>query len=525
MDDAATARQRYGQDTGAQQRELSGALRLPAIEARNAAERASHVDRLVAQVLEIARQYRQALHPISTGRNWGYGTALPARSGCVLLDLGTLCQLEVDPELGVASVEPGVTQEQLAQHLKDKGLPFLVPVTGAGPRCSLLSNALERGYGVTPVTDHYAAVTNLEAVMADGSRFRSALREAAGPELARLFKWGLGPHGQGLFTQSGMGVVTRLSIALARRPDAIQACLFSIPDDARLERTVEAMRALLQRLPGLIGAINLMNRHRVLSMSAPYPWTELDPQGLIPPEVLLRLGRQYQVQAWTGFCTLYGTRATVAAARAELRRALGPLASRLLFVTPDRAAFLARATARLPSWANGLKRLTQTLRSSLELVAGQPNETALPLAYWRNRRAAPQDVPREPHAHGCGLLWYAPLVPMRGQDARRYADMVHEVARAHGVEPLITFTTLGERVFDSTVPILFDRDNPEATARAQACAAQLLRRGQALGFFPYRLGIQAMADLRELAPEACAWHRRLRSTWDPEDLLAPDRYC
>ena len=36
-----------------------------------------------------------------------------------------------------------------------------MPVTGAGPNCSLLANALERGYGITPPTDHFGAVTRL----------------------------------------------------------------------------------------------------------------------------------------------------------------------------------------------------------------------------------------------------------------------------------------------------------------------------------------------------------------------------
>ena len=42
--------------------------------------------------------------------------------------------------------------------------------------------------------------------------YRTALRETGGDELARLFKWGIGPYATGLFTQSGFGIVTRMSI-------------------------------------------------------------------------------------------------------------------------------------------------------------------------------------------------------------------------------------------------------------------------------------------------------------------------
>ena len=41
--------------------------------------------------------------------------------------------IELDEELGTLTVEPGVTQEQLARYLDEHDLPFLVPVTGGGP--------------------------------------------------------------------------------------------------------------------------------------------------------------------------------------------------------------------------------------------------------------------------------------------------------------------------------------------------------------------------------------------------------
>jgi FAD/FMN-containing dehydrogenase len=425
----------------------------------------------------------------------------------------------------VVTLEPGVTQADLAQYLSERGHDFLVPVTGAGPTCSVLANALERGYGVTPHTDHFAAVTALEVVLADGEVHRGMLDEAGGPALARLFRWGLGPYVNGLFTQSGLGIVTEGSIALARRPERVAVGLFSLPDDARLEAAVRAIRAAMQTLAPTLGAINLMNQHRVLSMSAPYPWAELDPQGLIPPDTIARLGRQYQVMPWTGFATLYGSARMVAAAQHELKRLLRGTATRLMFVTPGRADTLARLARWIPGPAGaGLQKLTQSLRSSLELVRGTPNETALPLAYWRHRAPPPAGPARHPAADGCGLIWYAPLVPMRPEMARDYVKLVHRVTRAHGMEPLITFTTLGDRLFDSTVPLVFDRGDPEATQRARACWSDLLAQGREIGCFPYRFPIDGMAELRRRAPRSTALVRRLHEAIDPRDPIAPGRY-
>lgn len=507
--DAAT--RAYGSDTGAARRTLAGALRI-----RAAAT--------LPEVMRIASRYQVSVYPISTGNNWGYGSALPARDGCVLLDLSGLQMiLNFDAELGVVTLEPGVTQQMLADFLQSGDYPFLVPVTGAGPHCSIVGNALERGYGITPHADHFAAVTDLHAVLADGSVYHSALHEAGGAELARLFKWGIGPYSAGLFTQSGFGIVTRMSIVLARRPEATQACLFQLRDDALLEPAVQAVRTLLSSLPGVLGGINLMNRHRVLAMTVPAP--AADANGRISQEHIEQLARANQVAPWTGFASLYGTTRTVAAARREMRQHLGGIASRMLFVTPARAETLHRLAARVPgNLGTRLQRMTQTLSRGLELVAGQPNETALALAYWRRSNGTPGAAPLNPARDGCGLLWYSPLVPMRAQRVRAYVDMVQRITERHGVEPLITLTSLNDRLFDSTVPLLFDRQQAAAVAAAQSCHHALLEEGRAQGWFPYRVGVDQMAWLAGLQDDARAFHTRLQRTLDPHGLLAPGRY-
>lgn len=508
-----TALQSYLQDTSGSQRAVPAVLCIE-----------SEVQ--LQAVLRIANQSHTPVHPISTGRNWGYGTALPTRSGSVLLDLSSMARIvHFDAELGVVTVEPGVTQGMLAGFLDTAGHPFLVPVTGAGPHCSLLANALERGYGVTPHTDHFAAVTDLKAVLPDGSLYRTALHEAGGEELARLFKWGLGPYSTGLFTQSGFGVVTQISIVLARRPSCVKACLFSLKQDELLEPAVLAVRSVLARVPGVLGGLNLMNQHRVLSMSAPYPKDRATtPQGLMTPELLRELGQQYQVLPWTGFATLYGSDRMVAAAQKEIRAALKPVASRLMFISPQRAAQLAKLSQWIPGTrGKGLQSLTATLAKSLELVQGRPNETALPLAYWRGSLHRESGV-LNPGIDGCGLTWYAPLVPMRPDDVRRFVQMVHRITPQYGIEPLITLTTLSDRLFDSTVPLLFDRSQPASVEAAAACYQALLHSGKEQGWFPYRVGIDAMPSLLSMQEHAPVFHERLRKNLDPHDILAPGRY-
>lgn len=502
----------YSADTSGLVRKVPAALRI-------------ETEPLLQAVLRVAQHHRVAVYPLSTGRNWGYGTALPARDGSVLLDLSRMNRiLDFDPELGIITVEPGVTQGMLADFLNQGGHDFLVPVTDAGPTCSLLANALERGFGVTPYTDHFGAVTDLQAVLADGSLYRTALHDAGAEELARLFKWGIGPYSAGLFSQSGFGVVTRLSIVLARRPACIKVCLFRLAHDDLLEPAVLAVRSVLARLPGTVGSIHLMNQHRGLGVSAPYPHERVGANGVLAPEVVSSLGRHYQIFPWTGFATLYGTQRMVAAAQKEMHIALSAVASRLIFVTPQRARQLARWAHWLPGTrGRTLQEWTAALVRSLDLVAGQPNETGLPLAYWRSGQR-PAHGALNPAADGCGLTWYAPLVPMRPGDVRDFVRMVHDITPRYGIEPIITLTSLSDRLFDSTVPLLFDRNDRAATAAAAACFDDLLYSGKARGWFPYRVGIDAMPALMDMQDSARSFHERLRRSLDPHDILAPGRY-
>ena len=365
----------------------------------------------IPEIVRIARAHGVALYPISTGHNWGYGTALPVRDDAVIVDLSRLVRIDFDPEMGIVTVEPGVTQGMLAEFLARGGHPFLTPVHGGGPSCSILGNALERGYGITPHTDHFGAVLALEAILADGSTYRSPLVELSGAGGGPAFKWGIGPFVDGLFAQSGFGIVTRVSIALARTPERVRAVLFGLTDE-RFAEGLTAIRDVLRRLPGIVGGVNLMNAHRILAMAAPYPRESIGPDGLIPAGVIARLAARHRVHAWTGFATLYGSKRVVRAAQADIAAVAAP----------------ARASVRLRGPGGPLPRQSRSpppgtpirrLRPQARVAAIGPRDragatepdgaAARVLAKWSLTRVR---RPLDPARDGCGIIWYAPLVPM-----------------------------------------------------------------------------------------------------------------
>ncbi len=481
----------------------------------------------VQQLVGIARQYAVALYPISTGNNWGYGSALPAVDGCLLVDLSSLNRIvHFDPELATVTLEPGVTQGMLFEFLAQQPERFLVPTTGAGPHCSLVGNALERGYGITPVADHFAAVQSVEAVLGTGELYQGPLDGLGANTVERCFKWGLGPYVDGLFGQFGAGIVTRMTFQLAPVPAKMQAFYFWLDADSGLDGAVTAVRELQHRLPGIVGSVNLMNARRLLSMMVAYPRDQVPPGAVMPDALVADLARENRVSAWMGFGALYGEAPVVAGARRVVRQRLKGVADRSLFVSPATVARVRPWAERLPfAWGRKLADLAGTLDQSLRLVAGEPSDIALPLAYWRLGGDRPGGATLSPAEDGTGLLWYAPLVPMQPAAVAAYRGMVERVCTAHGIEPLVTFTSLSPRCFDSTVPILFDPEEPGARERAHACFDALFAEGKALGFVPYRLNVEAQRSAIDYDSTYWRLVGRIKQALDPDNLIAPGRYA
>ena len=72
----------------------------------------------VQECVRAAARLGVPIYPLSTGKNWGYGSSAPTADAC-LLELGRLNRiLEFNEELAYVIVEPGVTQQQLFDFLQ-----------------------------------------------------------------------------------------------------------------------------------------------------------------------------------------------------------------------------------------------------------------------------------------------------------------------------------------------------------------------------------------------------------------------
>jgi 4-cresol dehydrogenase (hydroxylating) flavoprotein subunit len=469
-----------------------------------------------------------SIYPISTGNNWGYGSALSTIAGSVILDLGNLTHIQVnDSQAGLLTVEPGVTQQMLRDKLDELGLPFMVPVTGAGPSCSLLANALERGYGITPYTDHFAAVNSIKGFLPQGQRYQSALSDldASGSDAVdKTFKWKLGPYLDGLFTQSNLAIATEVTLRLKRNPAAFDSFYLQFNDDSDFDAICVIVRELLQRLEGVLGSVNIMDRRRVLSMMIENPNGPGSHQNMSNEQISC-LAKKHQVPSWTVVGTLYGEPGIVKAGRLVVKE-IARDADRVI-LSESMLIRLGKLSAKMIPHRvfDPIRKMLSSLDKGVAIMKGVPNQVALPLAYWRNPYTTADDSKTlNPATDQCGLLWYAPLVKFESESMAALVKLVRETCPKYGIEPMITFTSLRHDTVDSTIPIVFNRQDESAKISAHECVQDLVESGLKLGLIPYRLNILQQQSLLDGNTTSWQWVRQIKLASDPNHILSPSRY-
>ncbi len=475
----------------------------------------------VQECLRIANRHRVTIYPVSTGQNWGYTSGAPT-SDAVILNLKRMDRIvEFSEKLGYVVVEPGVTQAQLFHFLRSNDSKLWMDATGASASCSIIGNTVERGFGHTQYSDHFAHCCNLQVVLADGELIETGHGAMPDAKTAHLYRWGTGPFVDGLFSQSNFGVVTRMTVWLMPAPEYVQAFFFKVEREEDLPAVVDALRPL--RMNGTLqSACHIGNGYKVLGGLRSYPWEETGGETPLQPEDLARLGTKLNFGAWNGSGALYGTKRQVAESRRLLRVALRSKVAKLQFLDERLlrlATRFAGAAKLFTSW--DISRALELLRPVFGLMQGVPTEQPMKGCYWRKRSFDVNDM--QPDRDRCGLIWCAPLAPLNGAEVKHMTGICTSTLLQHGFEPMISLTLLTERTVGCVVSIIYDRDIADEDARAANCHGQLLERLTAEGFYPYRLGIQSMKVMNQSGTFG-EFNRRLKAHVDPHGIVAPGRY-
>ena len=476
----------------------------------------------VSIAARLCQEFAVPFYAISTGRNWGYGSAAPAKEGLVI-DLGQMDRIvEFNDQLGYVRLEPGVTIGHLYAFLQERGGRFWLDPAGSSATCSVIGNTLERGFGHTPYADHAANACAFEVVLPDGAVIETGLGALGRAAARNVYAPGIGPALGGLFCQSSLGIVTGMTIWLMPAPERFCAFFFAIGQPGRFPEVVNALRSL--RLSGVVrSAVHIANAYRVLPAFVQCPQDRINGSGALVGSRLEELKRQFGVLDWHGSGGIYGSPALVREGKRRVRRALKGLVTRLTFMNDNRLAVVQRLRHVLKRvGALRIDRQLDVLVPAYGLLKGEPTDHFLSTAYWR--KTSPMPASPDPDRDRCGLIWCSVLSEASGAQA----DAVQKIATASllecGFEPGMTTTLLGERCLEHVISIVYDREVDGQDQAAKGAFESLLASLMAAGYYPYRLPTFAQGILVAASPAYRALLARLKRTFDPQNLFANGRY-
>ncbi len=451
----------------------------------------------VSECVRIAARFGTSLYPISRGNNWGLGSRVPTASGCVVVDLGRLNTITAfDDEMGTLTVQPGVTFRHIHRFLEAAGGRWFLPAIGGPADASAIGNLAERGDGAGPTGDRASHACALQVVLADGSMITTGFGMFDNAVMTTLSRAGPGPSLDGLFLQSGMGILTGATLFLSPMPAHLALMRVHVAGKQTLAASLDVVRALMRDGVLQPNCVAIWNATKVTMRGRSYPWVEQE--GRTP---LFMPGTQAG-QSWFMTATIHAASASIAAAHGEhMSAALVTVGAAVEII--DEATY--------PS-----------LRAEAAGALGLADDITAASVYWRKKTAPPEAL--APEADRCGVHWVCLALPLNGAAFVDAVSFIEEATFRHSFEAVISGSVVSPRAIHLFVAIIYDRDVVGDDVAAQLCHDEILAGLAARGVHPMRLGIQAMAYLAQAGEPYAALMRVIRCAVDPKEILAKGRY-
>ncbi len=447
--------------------------------------RPTTVDQVV-EVIRIARRHRSPVYPYSTGMNWSLGSRLPNRDGGALLDLGALNRIrEVDVRQHYAIVEPGVTQRQLADHIRAAGLPLLLNVTGASPESGLIGNLMERGTGFRRHRVH--DLRGVEVVLGTGQMLRSGFwGQGTGKRTVHHYRQGVGPDLGALFSQSNFGVVTAAVVDLIPRQPTMLMLDFRFAED-KLGEVIDDISEIFDD-GTLRSIVHILNNKRIMTMA----------------------GGDATIPMWTGFTAVDGTPDQVEFRTRRIRVAL-----------ERHGVTVVQHGRRDTAMVDG----DPMIRGMYDVHDGRPTTLFMDGFYQNFEPELRPSVPHDPDRSDCGLLACLPVVPLDSASVRDLVAIVENVCDSHGIVPAVALNPVNADYLEAVINIYFTRSDSHCTRCAHECNRVLHSRLYEEGFRFYRADVENMQYIMAQQPGYWTVVRALKGSLDPDGIVAPGRYC
>lgn len=443
----------------------------------------------VQEIVKICNEFKIPIWTISTGRNFGYGSAAPVERGQVVLDLKKMNKIiHIDPDLCTALVEPGVTYQQLYDYLEENDIPLMLSFSAPSAIAGPLGNTMDRGVGYTPYGEHFMMQCGMEVVLANGEVLRTGMGSVEGDKAWQVFKWGYGPTLDGMFTQANYGICTKMGFWLMPKPPVFKPFEIKFEDESDISEIVEMIRPLriAQIIPNSVVIANILWEAATCDTRRDQYTTE---PGFTSDAILKQIQKDKNLGAWNVYAALYGTQEQVDVNWKIVQEAVKKLGKGVL-VTKEEAGD------------------TQPFKYRSELMSGVPNLQEFGLYNWRG---------------GGGSMWFAPVSQARGSECDKQKTLAKRILNKHGLDYVGEFI-VGWRDMHHVIDVLYDRSNEEETARADLCFNELLDEFEKEGYAVYRVNTRFQERVAQsYGPVKRRVEHAIKRALDPNNILAPGK--
>mgnify|MGYP001066446763 CR=1 FL=1 len=259
---------------------------------------------------------------------------IPAKGAIVVIDLKKLNSIiEVNTKAAYALIEPGVSYAQLNNYLETNNIPFVVDFDKNSTQ-SVSGGISNRSYGYTPYGDHLMMQCGMEVMLANGRLIRTGMGAMPNSESWQLFKYGFGPYIDGTFTQSSLGIITKVGIWLMPKAPAYKPFAIQLPNEAAMNQAVEIMRGM---------KINMLVANTVTVASAQSDAMQFSNEALDNIGSNDDAAKKHQLGTWNMYGALYNMPANVDFLWQAINGAFSQIEG-AKFITQE-------ATASNPVWA------------------------------------------------------------------------------------------------------------------------------------------------------------------------------
>ncbi|KAJ5746546.1 vanillyl-alcohol oxidase [Penicillium odoratum] len=434
---------------------------------------------VVQIIVRWANEYRIPISPISIGRNY-----LGRRMNRIL---------DINPDDYTCLVEPGVTYFALYEEIQARGYKHLwidVPDIGGG---SVLGNAVDRGVGYTPYGNHWSMHSGMEVVLPTGEVIRTGMGALPGNNSWQLFAPGFGPTPDGLFSQSNLGIVTKMGLGLMPNPGGHEAYLYTFPKEEDLAQLIEIIRPL--RIAMILENVAQLRHVSMQVALKGKPRSQYyNGKGCVPDKIIHDIANRLSHGdcAWLYYGMSYGP--------PEIRK--------------YKLDIIEKEFMKIP----GARRIDPSTLSSDDyfwvrdrFASGVPEIEELRWVNW--------------HPNG-GHVAFSPVSPVRGEDATALWDIARKRREEFDLDLFPTFV-VGLREMHLIVESVFNRDDPVMRNNARASVRPMVDDAAKRGYGEYRTHLTFMDQIAGTYNwndgALMKFNEKIKDCLDPNGIMAPGK--